>query len=262
MQRDGDYTVSRDPLRLLTPEILGQRAGKRVAERLEPRDIASQRCAIILEAPIAHQLFDYFLESIRGTHLYKRASWLCDSLNQAIFPEWINLIDQPHLVGALGSLPFDQEGVAITDRSIIEYGRLCRYLLSSYTARQLGMSLPEHIGYAGGVRNLCVRSKQSVPDLQALLHEMGRGLLITELLGHGFSVVTGDYSQGAFGYWVEDGQIQYPVHRITIAGNLRQMLKKILCIAQDTDLRHRVRVGSILIDDVSVAGYDTENVSC
>ncbi len=252
MQRDGDYTIGLQPNQLLAPDTLAKSAGKRVVDRLNARDLASQRCPVIFDASIAHQLFDCLLQAIRGEHLYKHASWLLNSLNKPVLPAWMTLIEQPHLIGALGSLPFDLEGVAISDKYIVKDGILCSYLLNSYTARQLGI---DTIGYAGGIRTLTVNSNQrSVADLNALLLKMDRGLLITELLGNGVSIVTGDYSQGAFGYWVEHGRIQYPVHQITIAGNLRDMLKRIAYVSQDIDLRHSVRVGAVLIEEMAVAG--------
>ncbi len=249
MQRDYWYTVSRSNEQLESANAVGKKAAERTLRRLEARTLSTRQCPVIYSAEAASSLIGHFIAAIRGGSLYRKSSFLLDKLGQQIFPPFIHIHEQPHLKGALGSTCYDSEGVACEARDIVRDGVLQSYVLSSYSARKLGL---QTTGNAGGVHNLSVDSTGS--DQQALLKEMGTGLLVTELMGQGINIVTGDYSRGAAGFWVENGEIQYPVEEITVAGNLSNLFANIVAVGSDVDLRGNTRTGSILIQEMTVAG--------
>ena len=249
MQRDYWYTSARRVADLLLATEVGRRAGERTVRRLDGRKVKTCQVPVLFEAPIATGLIGSFVSAISGSSLYRKSSFLMDSLGQSIFPEWMQISERPHLLRGLASSPFDNEGVATVDREVIKDGVLQGYFLGSYSARKLGM---QTTGNAGGNHNLLVSNTGE--DFAGLLKKMGTGLLVTELLGHGTNMVTGDYSRGAAGYWVENGVIQYPVEEITIAGNLKQMYQDIVAIGTDTEARGSKQTGSILIAKMTVAG--------
>ena len=249
MQRDYWYTSARNASDLETAESVGRIAGTRTVKRLNARKLDTRTCPVIFEAPIATGLIGNFVAAVSGGSLYRKSSFLLDSLGKQVFSPLVQIREQPFIPNGLGSAPFDSEGVACLDRDIVRDGVLQGYFLSSYSARKLGM---ETTGNAGGSHNLIVKPGER--DLDGLLKEMDTGLLVTELLGHGANMVTGDYSRGAVGFWVENGAIQYPVEEITIAGNLAHMFKGIVDIGKDIERRSSKQVGSILIDKMTVAG--------
>jgi PmbA protein len=249
MQRDYWYTVARDHLGLESPEAVGRRAAERTVRRLGGRRLSTRQAPVIFAAEIATGILGHFIGAIRGAKLYRRASFLVDHLGKKIFPDYVHIDERPHLKNALGSAPFDNEGVATKDRQLITDGVLQGYVLDSYSARKLGT---QTTGNAGGVHNLTIAPGEH--DLEGLLREMGTGLLVTEVMGQGINYVNGDYSRGASGFWVEDGQIQYPVEEITIAGNLRDMFMQISAVGNDTDTRGSIRSGSLLIENMTIAG--------
>ncbi|HEX4870985.1 MAG TPA: metalloprotease PmbA [Nevskiaceae bacterium] len=249
MQRDYWWDGGRDPARLARPEAIGQRAAERAVARLSPRRLSTRESPVLFPPELARGLFGSFLNAIAGSALYRRASFLLDALGQPVFPAFLDLVQEPHLPGAMASSAYDQEGVATERRQLVEAGVLKGWLLSSYSARKLGL---ETTGNAGGVYNLVVSPGRL--DLDGLLAEMGEGLLVTELLGSGVNGVTGDYSRGAAGFWVEGGAIAYPVEGLTIAGNLRAMFAGIRAHGADVDARAGTRCGSLLLDRMTVAG--------
>ncbi|HET9112912.1 MAG TPA: metalloprotease PmbA [Burkholderiales bacterium] len=249
MQRDYWYSSARRAEDLLPADEVGRIAGQRTARRLNARKVKTCQVPVLFEAPVATGLLSHFVSAVSGGSLYRKSSFLLDSLGQAVFPEWIDISERPHLLRGLASSPFDNEGVATIDREVIRDGILQGYFLSTYSARKLGM---QTTGNAGGNHNLLVGN--SGEDFAGLLKKMGTGLLVTELLGHGINMVTGDYSRGAAGFWVENGELQYPVEEITVAGNLRQMYKNIIAIGTDTETRGSKQTGSILIAEMTVAG--------
>lgn len=249
MQRDYWYTSARRVADLLLATEVGRRAGERTVRRLDGRKVKTCQVPVLFEAPIATGLIGSFVSAVSGSSLYRKSSFLMDSLGQSIFPEWMQISERPHLLRGLASSPFDNEGVTTVDREVVKDGVLQGYFLGSYSARKLGM---QTTGNAGGNHNLLVNNTGE--DFAGLLQKMGTGLLVTELLGHGTNMVTGDYSRGAAGYWVENGVIQYPVEEITIAGNLKQMYQDIVAIGTDTEARGSKQTGSILIAKMTVAG--------
>ncbi len=249
MQRDYWYSSARNADRLESAESVGRMAGMRTVRRLNGRKLDTRACPVIFEAPIATGLIGNFVAAVSGGSLYRKSSFLLDSLGKQVFSPLVNIREQPFVPSGLGSAPFDSEGVACLDRDLVKDGVLQGYFLSSYSARKLGMATT---GNAGGSHNLIVTPGEH--DLDGLLGQMGTGLLVTELLGHGANMVTGDYSRGAAGFWVENGEIQYPVEEITIAGNLADMFKGIVAIGKDIEQRSSKQVGSILIDRMTVAG--------
>lgn len=249
MQRDYWYSVSRLASELESPSEIGRRAAQRTLRRLGGRQVATCRVPVLFEAPVASSLLSHFIAAIRGSALYRNASFLQESLGEQIFSRGIRIHEQPHLKGALGSAGFDNEGVATTPREIVQDGVLDGYVLDSYSARRLGL---ETTGNAGGVHNLTLDPGELGFD--QLLEALGTGLLVTELMGHGVNGVTGDYSRGAAGFWVEQGEISHPVDEITIAGNLKQMFRGIRAVGSDVDPRRAVRTGSILVEQMTVAG--------
>ena len=252
MQRDDWYSGWRDPAQLSSPEAIGDYAARRALSRLKARKLGTRQCKVMFEAPLAAMLIGSFVHAVSGGSLYRKASFLVDSLGKQIFPSWLNIEERPHLKNALASSPFDDDGVATRDRTVVKNGVLQGYFLSTYTARKLGM---QTTGNAGGSHNLLIEPSPAAPaDFAGLLQQMGTGLLVTEVLGHGINYVTGDYSRGAAGYWVENGEIAYPVHEITIAGNLRDMFAGIEAIGRDTVTRGSRSVGSIVVNRMTIAG--------
>ncbi|MHB8550721.1 MAG: metallopeptidase TldD-related protein, partial [Acidiferrobacterales bacterium] len=221
----------------------------RAVRRLDARQLSTRQTPVLYEAPVASSLLSHFVGAVRGTSLYREASFLLGQLDKPVFAPWIRIHEQPHLKKGLGSAPFDNEGVATRDRDLVRDGMLLGYVLDSYSARKLGM---ETTGNAGGVHNLAIQPGRD--DLPALLARMHTGLFVTELIGFGVNTVTGDYSRGAAGFWVENGEIQYPVEEITIAGNLREMFRQIVAVGNDVDLRGNIRTGSILVENMTLAG--------
>lgn len=253
MQRDDWYSTSRLPQELADPEAIGQYAAQRALSRLGARPIPTQKCPVIFEAPIAIGLLGSFVQAISGGALYRRSSFLLDSLGEQVFAKHIHIAEDPHRLRQSGSTPFDDEGVKTHARDVVASGIVQGYFLSTYSARKLGM---QTTGNSGGSHHLTMTSSNTQPgdDLQGLVRKMGRGLLVTELMGQGVNYVTGDYSRGAFGYWVENGVIQYPVEEITIAGNLKQMFLNIEAIGTDVLTRGTKEAGSILIREMMIGG--------
>ena len=249
MQRDYWYSVARNALALESAVDIGTKAAQRTLRRLNARSLSTRQCPVLFCAEMASGLLSSLIGAISGGSLYRKSSFLLDALDTQIFPEFIHIYEQPHLLGALGSAVFDSEGVATQSRDIVRDGVLRGYVLSSYSARKLGM---QSTGNAGGVHNLTITPSDL--DFVALLKQMDTGLLVTELMGQGVNRVTGDYSRGAAGFWVENGESQYPVEEITIAGNLKTMFKNILAIGNDVDYRGNIRTGSILLEQMSIAG--------
>ena len=249
MQRDYWYTTARAAVDMDAPDGVGRRAGERTVRRLNGRKLSTRQCPVLFEAPIATGLIASFVSAVSGGHLYRKSSFLLDSLGQQLFPDFFQLQERPFLPRGLSSSPFDSEGVATRDRDVVKDGVLQGYFLGSYSARKLGM---KSTGNAGGNHNLIV--PPTGEDFPALLKKMDTGLLVTELLGHGLNMVTGDYSRGAAGFWVENGVIAYPVEEITVAGNLRDMFMGIVALGTDVETRGSRRVGSVLIDRMTVAG--------
>ncbi|WOS36698.1 Metalloprotease PmbA [Oligella urethralis] len=253
MQRDYWYTANRYPERLQSPQQVGEIAAQRTVKRLNARKLPTGRYPVIYEAPLAIGLIGHLAQAISGGLLYRKSSFLLDSLGAELMPSHLTIHEDPFILGAMGSGTFDNEGVATTARDLLKDGILQGYLLSSYSARKLGMRTT---GNAGGSHNLIMQSSLTRPEdsLAALLKKMDRGLLLTELIGRGVNYVTGDYSRGAFGYWVENGEIQYPVQEITIAGNLREMFQQIQAVGADQITRGAKTSGSVLIEQMAVAG--------
>ena len=249
MQRDYWYSSARDVADLDAVESVGKLAAKRTLRRLSARKMSTRHAPVVYEAPVASSLLSHFISAIRGGNLYRKTSFLLDHIDKQVFSDFVHIHEQPHLRKAMGSSAFDNEGVATKARDLVIEGVLQGYVLDSYSARKLGM---QTTGNAGGVHNLCVDSGKF--DLAGLLAQMDTGLLITELIGFGVNNVTGDYSRGAVGFWVENGEIQYPVEEITIAGNLRNMFTHILEVGTDVDTRGNIRSGSILVEDLTIAG--------
>lgn len=249
MQRDYWYSSVRDWRELEEGEHIGRTAAQRALRRLNARKLATTTAPVLFVPELARGFIGHFLGAIRGGSQYRRASFLLDAAGQQVFPDWMQISERPHIRKALGSAPFDSEGVVTRDRELIDRGVLQGYVLSTYSARKLGLKTT---GNAGGVHNLIV--KPGAEDFDALLRRMGRGLVVTELMGQGVNGVTGDYSRGAAGFWVENGAIAYPVHEITIAGNLKDMLRNVVAVGSDVDARGGVRTGSILLEQMTIAG--------
>jgi PmbA protein len=250
MQRDYWYTSSRDWHELQDAESVGRESARRTIARLGPRKITTRRAPVLFVPELARGLVGHFIAAIRGSSQYRQASFLLNSVGQQVFPPGFSVAERPHIPKAVASAPFDDEGVATHDRELIADGVLTGYILSSYSARKLGL---QTTGNAGGAHNLIVEPTL-IGGIPALLSRLGTGLLLTELMGQGVNTVTGDYSRGAAGFWVENGAIQYPVAEITIAGNLRSMFAGIAAAGDDVDTRGGVRVGSILLQEMTIAG--------
>ncbi len=249
MQRDDWYASARDPAELEAPEAIGKTAGERAIHRLGARKIPTLQVPVLFEAPAAATLLGHFVSAVSGGSLYRKSSFLLDSLGQPVFSPLVGISDDPHIPKGLASSPFDEEGVATRRRHVVENGVVQGYFLGSYSARKLGM---RSTGNAGGNHNLLL--KDTGLDLPQLLKQMGRGLLVTELMGQGINMVTGDYSRGAAGFWVENGVIAYPVQEITIAGNLKDMFRTIVAAGSDIVKRGSKQCGSVLIERMTVAG--------
>ncbi|PRD68051.1 metalloprotease PmbA [Malikia spinosa] len=253
MQRDAWFSSMRSPAELASPEAVGRYAAERALSRLKPRKVATTECPVLFEAPLAAGLLGGFVQAVSGGALYRKTTFLLDSLGSQVFPDHIDILEDPHLRGGKGSAPFDDEGVRTAKRQVVEAGIVQGYFLSTYSARKLGMRTT---GNAGGSHNLTLSSRLTQPgdDLDAMLRKLGTGLFVTELMGQGVNYVTGDYSRGASGFWVENGQIAYPVQEITIAGNLREMLQDIVAVGADVYNYGAKSVGSVLVKRMKLAG--------
>ncbi len=249
MERDYSYTVARCIDDLWTPEKVGLASAEKTISRLDARKLSTGQYPVMFAAEVATGLIGHLVMAISGANLYRKSSFLLDSLGTDIFPSWFNIEEKPHLLRGLASTPFDGEGVFTQDRSIITDGTLATYLLTSYSARKLNMT---PTGHAGGIHNWFI--KNTGQSFEQMLKTLGTGLLVTELMGQGVNIVTGDYSRGAAGFWVENGQIQYPVSEVTIAGNLKEMFKQVVAVGSDTETRSQIQTGSILIESMKVAG--------
>ena len=253
MQRDAWYSSQRNACDLASPESIGVYAAQRALSRLNSRKIATTECPVLFESPLAAGLLGAFVQAISGGALYRKSSFLLDSLGKPVWPSHISISEDPFIIRGKGSSPFDEEGVRVKARQVVDAGRVQGYFLSSYSARKLGMKTT---GNAGGSHNLVLTSRltRASDDLDAMLQKLGTGLLVTELMGSGVNYVTGDYSRGASGFWVEKGRIAYPVHEITIAGNMKAMLKGVQAVGADTYNYGAKTVGSILVNRMKVAG--------
>ena len=253
MQRDAWYSSMRDAAELAAPEAVGRYAAERALSRLKSRRVPTAEVPVLFESPVAAGLLGAYVQATSGGALYRKASFLDRSLGKTVMARHLDITEDPHVPKGKGSAPFDDEGVRTQPRSILQRGVVQSYFLSSYSARKLGLKTT---GHAGGSQNLAMTSRHTRPgdDLPAMLRKLGRGLFVTELMGQGVNYVTGDYSRGAAGYWVENGEIVHPVHEVTIAGNLRQMFKDIVAVGADAYNSGSKRVGSVLIERMKLAG--------
>ena len=253
MQRDAWYSSMRNAADLASPEAVGRYAAQRALSRLGSRKIPTTECPVLFEAPLAAGLLGSFVQAVSGGALYRKSSFLLDSLGKQVFPKHIDITEDPFILGGKGSSPFDEEGVRVQERKVVEGGRVQGYFLSSYSARKLGMRTT---GNAGGSHNLALTSRRTRPgdDLPEMLRKLGTGLFVIELMGQGVNYVTGDYSRGVSGFWVENGEIAFPVHEITVAGNLKTMFKGIEAVGADAYGYGAKTVGSVLINRMKVAG--------
>ena len=249
MQRDYGYSTSRVIEDLWAPEKIAEEAVERTVSRLGARKIATTSVPVLFDPETASGLFGHLVAAISGGNLYRKTSFLLDALGKPIFPNWLNIFEQALLPRGLASAPFDGEGVKTRDQKIVAAGKLKTYLLTCYSARKLGMV---STGHAGGIHNWQVKGQGQTRE--ELLRQMGTGLYITELMGQGVNIVTGDYSRGAAGFWVENGEICYPVEEITIAGNLMEMFRTMVAVGGDVDERSSLRTGSVLLENMKVAG--------
>jgi PmbA protein len=249
MQRDYWYTAARNWRALEDIETVGRRAAEKAVQRLGAGKLSTRKAPVLFAPELARGLIGQFAGAIGGAAQYRRSSFLLDAKGEQVFPEAISLIERPHLPGALGSAPFDGEGVATRDRELVVKGVLDGYLLDSYSARKLGLVTT---GNSGGVHNLVVQGHMLDP--KTLLRKLGTGLLVTEMMGQGVNPVTGDYSRGASGFWVENGEVARPVHEITVAGNLRAMFRGIVAQGDDVDRRGAIHCGSLLVEEMTIAG--------
>ena len=253
MQRDGWYSSDRDACNLASPQAVGRYAAERALSRLNSRKVPTVQCPVLFESPLAAGLLGAFVQATRGGSLYRKSSFLLDSLGKAAFPKHIDVFEDPFIPGGKGSSPFDDEGVTVKARKVVDAGLVQGYFLSTYSARKLGMRTT---GNAGGSHNLTMTSRLTRPgdDLDAMLQKLGTGLFVTELMGSGVNYVTGDYSRGASGFWVEKGRIAFPVEEITIAGNMKTMLMGITAVGADAYCAGAKTVGSILVNRMKLAG--------
>jgi PmbA protein len=249
MERDYWYSTARDWRDLEDAASVGRRSGERAVRRLGARKLSTMKVPVLYSPDVARGLVSHFIGAIRGGSQYRRASFLLDCAGKQVFPDWFAISERPHVPKALASAPFDHEGVATRDRELVAGGMALGYVLSTYSARKLGLKTT---GNAGGTHNLVVQGRGR--DFDAMLAHMGRGLLVTELMGQGVNGVTGDYSRGATGFWVEDGRIAYPVHEVTVAGNLKDIYRAIVDVGSDVDLRGGIHTGSILVEEMTLAG--------
>jgi len=251
MQRDHWYSIARDPADLEDAARIGRLAGERALARLGARRLTTRKCPVAFAPDMARSLIGHFLGAIRGTSQYRKSSFLLDAAGSQVFPGFVQMQERPHIPKGLASSPFDQEGAATHDRDLVRNGVLEGYVLGSYSARRLGLKTT---GNAGGIHNLLVTAGDGGLDSASFLRRLGSGFLVTELMGQGVNGVTGDYSRGASGFWVEHGAIQYPVHEVTIAGNLKQMYRDIAALGADLDVRGAVRAPSVLVSEMTIAG--------
>ena len=249
MQRDYWYSTARNSGDMENAEVVGRKAGERTVRRLNARQLKTRQVPVLFEPSLASGLLSHFVSAISGGNLYRKSSFLLDALGTQVFSPFINLRELPHLPKGLASSPFDNEGVTTQSRDLVKDGVLQGYMLSSYSARKLGM---QTTGNAGGNHNLVLESGEL--DFAGMLKKMGTGLVITELLGHGINTVTGDYSRGAAGFWVEGGEVCYPVEEITVAGNLKEMFQQVVAVGSDVMVQGSKQCGSILIERMTVAG--------
>ena len=250
LENDYEYTVSREFDALSSADWVGQNCAKKVIARLNPQKLTTREVPVIFLNDVATGLISHLTGAISGGSLYRKSSFLLDHLGKQVLPDWFQISERPHLLKRLASTPFDSEGVRTQDLEIIQDGVLQTYLLTSYSGRKMGM---QSTGHAGGIHNWLVKPNLT-GGLTALLRQMGTGLLVTDVMGQGVNIVTGDYSRGAAGFWVENGEIQYPVAEITIAGQLKDMLKNIVAVADDVEHRSNIQTGSILLDKMKISG--------
>ncbi|MCK9002714.1 metalloprotease PmbA [Haemophilus influenzae] len=250
LENDYEYTISREFDKLQSPIWVGENCAKKVVSRLNPQKLSTREVPVIFLNDVATGIISHFAAAISGGSLYRKSSFLLDHLGEQVLPDWFNISERPHLLRRLASTPFDSEGVRTQDREIVEDGILQTYLVTSYSGKKLGMT---STGHAGGIHNWLVKPNLT-GGLTALLHQMGTGLLVTDVMGQGVNIVTGDYSRGASGFWVENGEIQYPVAEITIAGQLQDMLKNMVAVADDIEHRSNIQTGSILLDKMKISG--------
>ena len=249
MQREYWYDTVRAAGDFASAASIGRKAAERTVARLGARKLSTRECPVLFVPEVARGVIGHFLSAVSGGALYRRASFLVDHAGKRVFPDWMQIVERPHIPRGHGSTAFDSEGVATRDSDLVRDGVLARYILGSYSARKLGL---QSTGNAGGVHNVVVGTGND--DFAALVKRMGTGLVVTELMGQGVSLITGDYSRGAAGFWVENGEIAYPVEEITIASNLREMFDRIVAVGSDVDLRSHILCGSILVDRMTVAG--------
>ncbi|OIQ24679.1 metalloprotease PmbA [uncultured Vibrio sp.] len=249
MERDYSYTLARHRDELWAPETVGQQAAEKTINRLDAKKLPTGSYPIMFAADVATGLIGHLVMAISGGNLYRKSSFLLDKLGEKILPDWFNISERPHILRGLASSPFDSEGVYTQDREIITDGQLATYLITSYAARKMNMQVT---GHAGGIHNWFVQSTGQ--SFEKMLKELNTGFLVTEVMGQGVNIVTGDYSRGAAGFWVENGEIQYPVSEVTIAGDLPTMLSNIVAVGSDVETRSQIQTGSILLDSMKVAG--------
>ncbi|MEM6160204.1 metalloprotease PmbA [Erwinia sp. P6884] len=249
MERDYAYTIGRAMEDLASPEWVGEECARRTLSRLSPRKLSTMKAPVIFAAEVATGLFGHLVGAISGGSVYRKSTFLLDAMGEQILPEWLTIQEQPHLLKGLASSPFDSEGVRTTQRDIIKDGVLQTWLLTNYSARKLGL---QSTGHAGGIHNWRIAGQGD--SFTQLLKRMGTGLVVTELMGQGVSGITGDYSRGAAGFWVENGEIQYPVSEITIAGNLKDMWRNIVTVGSDIETRSNIQCGSVLLPEMKIAG--------
>ncbi|WP_259052753.1 metalloprotease PmbA [Klebsiella sp. BIGb0407] len=249
MERDYAYTIGRAIEDLQSPEWVGEECARRTLSRLAPRKLATMKAPVIFASEVATGLFGHLVGAIAGGSVYRKSTFLLDALGQQIFPDWLTIEEHPHLLKGLASTPFDSEGVRTERRDIIKDGVLQQWLLTNYSARKLGL---KSTGHAGGIHNWRIAGRGL--DFDGMLKQMGTGLVVTELMGQGVSGMTGDYSRGAAGFWVENGEIQYPVSEITIAGNLKDMWREIVTVGNDIETRSNIQCGSVLLPEMKIAG--------
>lgn len=250
LERDYEYTISREFDKLASPKWVGEQAAIKAVDRLNPQQLATCEVPVIFYNDVATGLIGHLAGAISGGALYRKSSFLQDKLGSQILPSWFDIVERPHLLRQLASSPFDSEGVITRDHQIIQNGVLQTYLLTNYSAKKLGMTTT---GHAGGIHNWLVKPNRT-GGLQTLLKEMGTGLLVTEMLGSAINGVTGEYSRGAAGFWVENGEIQYPVAEITIAGQLQEMYQNLVAVGDDIEQRSNIQTGSILLERMKVSG--------
>jgi len=249
MERDYAYTIARSIDELKSPEWVGAECARRTLSRLSPRKLPTMKAPVMFAAEVATGLFGHLVGAISGGSIYRKSSFLLDSLGKQILPEWVTVEEHPHLLKGMASTPFDSEGVRTQRRDIVKEGVLQTWLMTCYSARKLGL---QTTGHAGGIHNWRIAGQGD--DFNAMLRKLGKGLLVTELMGQAVSGITGDYSRGAAGFWVENGEIQYPVSEITIAGNLKDMLRNMVSIGSDIETRSNIQCGSIILPEMKIAG--------